>query len=37
MGWLFKTEASLIDYADVQDLKDQWFYRCVIIGVTFLI
>jgi hypothetical protein len=27
MGWLFKTEASLIYYANVQDLKDQWFYR----------
>jgi hypothetical protein len=29
MGWLFKTEASLIDYANVQDLKDQFFYRWV--------
>jgi hypothetical protein len=27
MGWVFKTEASLIDYANVQDLKDQFFYR----------
>jgi fatty-acid desaturase len=30
MGWLLKTEASLIDHANVQDLRDQWFYRYVL-------
>uniref|UniRef100_A0A383V3J7 Fatty acid desaturase domain-containing protein n=1 Tax=Tetradesmus obliquus TaxID=3088 RepID=A0A383V3J7_TETOB len=34
MGWLFKTEASLIDYANVQDLKDQFFYK--FLEIAFL-
>jgi stearoyl-CoA desaturase (delta-9 desaturase) len=27
MGWLFSTEASMLDYANADDLKSQWFYR----------
>jgi hypothetical protein len=29
MGWLFSTEASMLDYANADDLKSQWFYRYV--------
>eukprot|EP00882_Tetradesmus_deserticola_P015383 GHRQ01016390.1.p3 GENE.GHRQ01016390.1~~GHRQ01016390.1.p3 ORF type:complete len:131 (-),score=27.29 GHRQ01016390.1:1443-1835(-) len=28
MGWLFSTEASMLDYSNADDLKAQWFYRC---------
>ncbi|KAF6260540.1 MGDG specific palmitate delta-7 desaturase [Scenedesmus sp. NREL 46B-D3] len=27
MGWLFSTESSMLDYANADDLKAQWFYR----------
>lgn len=31
--WLFRTEASIVDYSNVADLKSQWFYR--FLEVTF--
>jgi fatty-acid desaturase len=30
MGWLFSTEASMLDYANADDLKSQWFYRWIV-------